>query len=80
MVVASSSRYLETIDFGEYCEKVRRWAAEQLNIIPDQSRFQPKIKVLGGGDDISMVACCADSGSDFLAYLDIKNMVIDLFN
>lgn len=36
LVVPSSSRYLNTIDFGEYCEKVRRWAAEELSInIPD---------------------------------------------
>jgi hypothetical protein len=36
VVVASGTRYLDTIDFGQYCEKVRRWAAEELNInIPD---------------------------------------------
>jgi len=36
IVVPSSSRYLDTIEFGEYCEKVRRWAAEELSIdIPD---------------------------------------------
>jgi hypothetical protein len=36
VVVASGTRYLDTVDFGQYCEKVRRWAAEELNInIPD---------------------------------------------
>ena len=36
IVVPSATRYLDTIDFSEYCEKVRRWAAEELSInIPD---------------------------------------------
>jgi hypothetical protein len=36
IVVPRSSRTLDTIEFAEYCEKVRRWAAEELNInIPD---------------------------------------------
>jgi hypothetical protein len=36
IVVASGSRYLDTVDFGQYCEKVRQWAAEYLSIvIPD---------------------------------------------
>ena len=38
IVVPSATRYLDTIDFSEYCEKVRRWAAEELSIsIPDPS-------------------------------------------
>jgi hypothetical protein len=36
IVVPSASRYLDTMDFSTYCEKVRRWAAEELHIsIPD---------------------------------------------
>lgn len=38
IVIASSSRYLDTLEFGQYCEKVRQWAAEYLGInIPDPS-------------------------------------------
>jgi hypothetical protein len=38
VIIASGTRYLDTIDFGQYCEKVRRWAAEELNInIPDSN-------------------------------------------
>lgn len=41
IVVPSATRYLDTIDFGEYCEKVRRWAAEELSInIPDPEEVQ----------------------------------------
>lgn len=41
IIVPSSTRYLDTIDFAEYCEKVRRWAAEELNInIPDPDQVQ----------------------------------------
>jgi len=36
LVVPSGTRYLDTVDFAGYVEKVRRWAAEELNInIPD---------------------------------------------
>jgi hypothetical protein len=36
IVIPSATRYLDTIDFSLFIEKVRRWAAEELNInIPD---------------------------------------------
>lgn len=32
LVVPSGTRYLDTVDFSQFVEKVRRWAAEELNV------------------------------------------------
>jgi len=35
-VLGGSTRQLDTLDFGDYCERIREWAAESLDIvIPD---------------------------------------------
>lgn len=35
-VIGGSTRRLNKIEFGEYCESIRRWAAEELHVaIPD---------------------------------------------
>ena len=34
-VIGGSTRKLNTIEFGEYCERIRRWAGETLGVVVD---------------------------------------------
>lgn len=40
LVIGGSSRSLNTLQFGEYCEAIRRWAATELDVnIPDPTEW-----------------------------------------
>ena len=39
-VIGGTTTRLDKLEFGEYCEAIRRWAAEDLNVnIPDPSSY-----------------------------------------
>ncbi len=42
LVIPQSTRTRDTIDFSAYCESIRQWAREFLNLdIPDPKKIQP---------------------------------------
>jgi hypothetical protein len=46
-VIGGSSAKLDKLQFGEYCEAIRRWAAEELNVVipdPDAGALWPGAK------------------------------------
>lgn len=46
-VIGGSTAQMNKVEFGEYCEVIRRWAAEELGIVipdPDAGRLWPQTR------------------------------------